>query len=42
MILYRVGKGGKTMSAMQPGKNLTGVPSERFRKMLRSGDAVIV
>lgn len=42
VILYRVGKGGKTMSALQPGKNLTGVPIERFRKMVRSGDAVAV
>lgn len=42
VILYRVGKGGKTMSALQPGKNLAGMPIERFRKMVRSGDAVIV
>lgn len=42
VILYRVGKRGKTLSALQPGKNLTGVPIERFRKMVRSGDAVAV
>jgi len=42
VIFYRVGKGGKTLSAMQPGKNLTGVPVARFRKMVQAGDAVAV